>query len=142
MAHDHVKSPSPADAAKLGQRHTQQRDAILQVIRSSPGPMTVHEILRKARRGARRLGIATVYRTLKLLLVARQIHPVTLPDGQTRYEAADLGHHHHFHCRACRRVFDLDFCGVRLPAKSLPKGFQIDEHELTLFGTCAECSAA
>lgn len=130
----------PQDASRLGQRHTQQRDAILDVIRGSAGPLTVQEILKSAKRGAKGLGIATVYRTVKLLLDSHLIHPVTLSDGQTRYEAANLGHHHHFHCRSCRRVFDMDFCGVQLPNKALPKGFKIDDHELTLFGTCPDCS--
>src|SRR5690606_18274023 len=92
----------------LGQRRTSQRDAITRVIREAPGPLTVDEIHARAKRRVRGLGIATVYRAVKLLLESGDIAAVTLPDGQTRYEAGDLGHHHHFRCRACGKVYDLD----------------------------------
>jgi Fur family ferric uptake transcriptional regulator len=124
----------------LGQRRTSQRDAIHRVIRESQGPLTVDEIHARAKRSAKGLGIATVYRTVKLLLDADEIAAVTLPDGQTRYEAADLGHHHHFRCRGCGKVYDFDVCPLTLTgADALPQGFIVDGHELTLFGTCPSC---
>ncbi len=125
----------------LGQRRTSQRDAIARVIRDSQGPLTVDEIHGRARRSARGLGIATVYRTVKLMLEGQEIAAVTLPDGQTRYEAADLGHHHHFRCDGCGKVYDLDVCPLTLGGtEKLPTGFVVDGHELTLFGTCPDCS--
>lgn len=85
----------------LGQRQTRQRDAILGAMRDSPGPLTVREIHERGAALVPGLGIATVYHTLKLLQEARQIRTVVLPSGESRYEAAELGHHHHFHCRVC-----------------------------------------
>jgi len=67
--------------------------------------MTVDEIHAAAQDAAPGVGIATIYRTVKLLLDAREIQSVILPDGQLRYEAADLDHHHHFRCRVCGGVF-------------------------------------
>lgn len=111
------------------------------MIRESQGPLTVDEILSRARRSSRGLGIATVYRTVKLLLEAKQIKTVTLPDGQTRYESADLGHHHHFRCTACGKVYDLDVCPMSLRGlDQLPSGFRVQGHELTLFGVCPACN--
>lgn len=124
-----------------GQRRTSQRDAIVRAIRDAQGPLTVEEILDRARRRVRGLGVATVYRTVKLLLESRQIQSVTLPDGQTRYESADLGHHHHFRCRVCEKVYDLDICPVALDGlDNVPDGYVVEGHELTLFGTCPKCS--
>lgn len=87
------------------------------------------------------MGIATVYRAVSLLNESGQVKAVILADGQTRYEAAHLGHHHHFRCRRCCRVFDLDVCPVALaePA-TLPGGFRVDGHELTLYGKCPGCN--
>lgn len=128
---------------QLGKRKTNQRDAIAQVIREAEGPLTVQQILDAARDRIDSLGIATVYRTVKLLLDANQIAVVTLPDGETRYEAADLGHHHHFHCRKCHRVFDLDMCPIAVPdGTTFPDGFRIEGHEVTLHGLCPDCSKA
>ncbi len=127
----------------LGQRRTQQREAILAAICDAAGPLTVDEIHELAQQKVANLGIATVYRTVKLLLDMSQIRIVTLPDGQARYEAADLGHHHHFRCRKCGQVFDLDLCPISLPeGTQLPGGFHVEDHEVTLYGTCPQCSAA
>ena len=120
-------------------RNTQQRDAVAQVMRNTNGPLTIQEIFQRARRRCD-LGIATVYRTVKILSQSGQIKAVILPDGRTRYEAAHLGHHHHFRCRDCDRVFDLDVCPVKInKSMTLPGGFHVDGHELTLYGTCPRC---
>jgi Fur family ferric uptake transcriptional regulator len=126
---------------RLGQRSTQQRQVIHQIIRSAQGPLTVPQIHDQAQRDLPRMGIATVYRTIKLLLDADQIKTVILPDGQNRYESANLKHHDHFRCRQCERVFDLDMCAVSIPnGTTLPEGFEVEDHELTLYGRCPACS--
>lgn len=131
----------PMAATPLGQRQTVQRDAVLDVIREADGPLTVEEIHEVARRRVKRLGIATVYRTVNLLLEKSRILAVTLPDGQTRYEAAGLSHHHHFRCTRCDKVFDLEGCGVDIrDGSTLPGGFYVEDHELTLFGACPSCA--
>jgi Fur family transcriptional regulator, ferric uptake regulator len=123
----------------LGQRHTQQREAILDVITESGGPLTVPEILERAQARVPGLGIATVYRTVKMLLEAERIRTVILPSGESRYESASLGHHHHFHCRSCDEVFDLEGCPVSIPS-GRHGDFLVDDHELTLYGLCPSCA--
>jgi Fur family transcriptional regulator, ferric uptake regulator len=124
----------------LGQRQTRQRDRIFQVIREAQGPLTVPEILDRAQQDLPGLGVATVYRTLNLLQEGDQIRTVILPTGETRYEMSDLGHHHHFQCRVCEEVYDLESCPVTVPdLSSLGKGFVVETHELTLYGVCPEC---
>ncbi len=122
-------------------RNTQQREAIERVIREADGPLTVEQILELAGGAVRGLGIATVYRTIKLLIESEQIQAVILPDGQSRYEPTDRGHHHHFRCRRCHQVYDLDVCPVTLNAEApLPEGFVVEDHELTLYGVCPACN--
>ena len=131
----------PVSASSIGQRHTAQREAIVGVIRRARGPLTIREIHDRARRAIGSLGIATVYRNVKLLTEAREVQAVVLPDGETRYEPAGLSHHHHFHCRRCGRVFDLEGCQVAVPdGATLPGGFVVEEHELTLYGKCPDCA--
>jgi Fur family ferric uptake transcriptional regulator len=126
--------------ANLGQRHTRQRDVIVAVIREATGPLTVNEILNRAQERVPGLGVATVYRTLKLLQEGGKITTVILPSGETRYESTGLGHHHHFHCRVCDEVYDLEDCPVQIPTRELSNGFQVESHELTLYGICSSCS--
>jgi Fur family ferric uptake transcriptional regulator len=126
--------------ANLGQRHTRQRDVIVAVIRDASGPLTVNEILARAQERVPGLGVATVYRTLKLLHEGAKIQTVILPSGETRYESSGLGHHHHFHCRVCDEVFDMADCPVQIPNDhELGNGFRVESHELTLYGICSDC---
>jgi Fur family transcriptional regulator, ferric uptake regulator len=127
-------------APMLGHRNTRQRDHIHQVIQDAQGPLTVQEIHERAQREVTGLGIATVYRTLNLLLEKEHIQSVILPSGETRYERSDLGHHHHFHCRVCDEVFDLATCPVSIPdGNALGPGYVVESHELTLYGICPRC---
>jgi Fur family transcriptional regulator, ferric uptake regulator len=123
-----------------GQRQTQQRAAVHKVISESDGPLTVNEIHAEVLKTPSRIGIATVYRTVKLLLESHMIRSVVLPSGETRYESASLGHHHHFQCHECGKVFDIDHCPVSLPSGTvIPGGYVVRGHEITMSGTCPKC---
>lgn len=125
----------------LGQRQTRQRDAILEVIRTSPGPLTIAEIHERALDLAPGLGIATVYRTLKLLQESDLVRTVILPGGDPRYESVGLGHHHHFQCRMCKGVYDLGVCPVDIPGnRPYAGGFLVEDHEVILYGICPGCA--
>jgi Fur family ferric uptake transcriptional regulator len=127
-------------------RQTRQRDVIARVILDADGPLPVEEIYERARRAedeVPNLGIATVYRTIKLLLAQERIVAVDLPGEQTHYEAAGRGHHHHFRCLECDRWFDLGTCIVRhVDGTTLDGGFVVDGHFLTLYGRCPDCAGA
>lgn len=127
-----------SEKKKIGQRRTHQREILTDIIKESNGPLSVNEILSNAESKGHKIGIATVYRTVKLLLESKIIQAVTLPDGQPRYEAAELGHHHHFHCTTCQKVIDIDKCCMHLHDKEV-EGHLIENHEITLFGICKSC---
>jgi len=124
----------------LGQRQTRQREAILKVMADANGPLSTLEIFALAKKEIP-VGIATVYRTINLLLAAKEIQSVILPSGETRYESANLGHHDHFQCRKCSHVFDLNVCPLHLASGTIiPGGFMVESHEMTLYGLCPDCS--
>ncbi len=130
-----------AKKKQIGQRQSRQRDTILQAIGEADGPLLAQTIHEQAKRRVPNLGIATVYRTIKLLLEHQRIQPVVLSDGQTRYELVGLGHHHHFRCRVCERVYDLPGCMLSISdGAQLPGGFQVEAHEVTLIGVCPGCA--
>lgn len=132
-------APTPsAPGATAGQRDTRQRAAIRAAIEHSSRPLLPAEILEQAQREVEAMGIATVYRNLKLLIDAHEIRTVELPGEAARYETARHAHHHHFQCKQCARVFDVHACPGDF-ASMAPKGFKVEAHELTLYGVCAEC---
>lgn len=128
--------------APLGKRQTRQRDIILKVLQESQGPLAVQEIHGRAQQTLQGLGIATVYRTLKLLRESRQIEELTLPNGETRYELTGLDHHHHFQCHRCQQVFDLRICPLFIPrGATFPGDFVVETHDVTLYGVCPGCAS-
>ncbi len=120
------------------QRSTRQRAAIRRVLDQAARPLAPAEVLAAAAAEVPGLGQATVYRTLSALVADGHTVAVELPGGLTCYERRHEHHHHHFHCRGCGRVFEVDGCPGRLE-RLAPRGFQVDGHELTLYGRCAEC---
>ena len=120
------------------ERSTRQRSAIRAAIDLSERPLSPQEVLDAAQADVVGLGLATVYRNLKLLLEAGEIASVTLPGDSPRYESARHAHHHHFQCTQCQRVFDVHQCPGNL-SQLAPKGFTVEHHELTLYGRCNEC---
>ena len=120
------------------ERSTRQRSAIRQVIDEARRPLSPPEILELAQQQVAAMGMATVYRNLKLLVDEGAVQAVTLPGDSPRYESAGHAHHHHFQCEACGRVFDVHACPGDLSGMA-PAGFQVHHHELTLYGQCADC---
>jgi len=130
-------TPTPPPAAP--ERQTRQRQAIHDAIADAGVPLSPREILEQAQSRIEGLGMATVYRTLKLLADARVVAVVDIPGESPRYELAGKGHHHHFCCRACGKVYELEGCCGHFDDLT-PPGFTLDGHELVLFGTCARCA--
>ncbi len=131
------RSAVPASPVR---RHTRQRATIHQVIAGAGRPLTVHEILSAATALLPGMGMATVYRTLKSLIAEGAVREVQLPAAAVRYEPAGLAHHHHFHCRDCDKVFEMEGC-VDLRHLT-PPGFTMDDHELLVLGRCDRCQRA
>lgn len=121
------------------ERNTRQRTAILGAIEAAGRPLSPAELHMLARSEAPALGLATVYRNIKLLLEEGRIREVSLPGDSPRYEVAHLGHHHHFKCLQCDRVFDIAECQTDWNALA-PAGFSVEAHDVTLFGRCSGCS--
>jgi Fur family ferric uptake transcriptional regulator len=120
------------------ERDTQQRRAIRSVIDGTGRPMSPREVLRSALPQSPGLGIATVYRTLKSGVDAGWLTAVELPGEPPRYESTGKSHHHHFHCRSCDRVYEIEGCPDDLRSLT-PPGFSLEAHEVVLYGRCAEC---
>lgn len=123
------------------QRKTTQRTAIEQVFDREDGPLGIDEILRLGRSQVESLNQATVYRNLKLLLDKGWLAQINHPAMGVLYERAGKGHHHHFHCRDCNRVFELPGCTLNQQAAA-PEGFVVEDHEIFLFGVCPSCAAS
>ena len=89
----------------------------------------------------RRMGRATVYRTLKLLVEAGVLCRVLLEDGDLHYQLSHQGHHHHLLCVQCGSSEDLTGCDIEelLLSTSSSHGFELSGHWLEVYGRCRDC---
>lgn len=120
-------------------RRTAQRAAIRRVFERAAGPLSPAEALGAARAEVPTLGLATVYRNIRSLVDEGWLTEVPLPGAPDRYEVAGKRHHHHFRCRVCDRVFEVEACPPDL-SRLVPRGFALEGHDITLVGRCADCA--
>jgi Fur family ferric uptake transcriptional regulator len=117
---------------------TKQRAVILEVIRSAGHPLTPAEILESAKTQEAGVGIATVYRALRVFMEQGQVVPVEISGESRRYESAEQPHHHHFLCRQCHQIYNLQGCFPGLD-RLAPAAFRVEGHEIVLYGVCDAC---
>jgi Fur family ferric uptake transcriptional regulator len=127
-----------------GLRSTEQRRLIVDVFFDQSEHITIDELLEQVRAQDPRVGYATVYRTLKLLVEAGVVHELRFGDGFTRYELADEeAHHDHLICLECGSITEFEEPMIeelqqRIAARY---GFSVQDHKHELYGVCAECQA-
>ena len=119
-------------------RKTSQREAIEQVFSRQDRPLSVAAILKTGRAIVGSLNQATVYRNLKIMVEKGSLQQINHPSLGTLYERTSKGHHHHFYCRGCNRIFEVPGCALNL-AKAVPDGFVLEDHLIYLSGFCPTC---
>ena len=125
---------------KAGYKLTEPRRAVIQVLEANPDHLSHQQILDEARKITPKLGRATVYRTLDLLVSLKLIRPLYLGDATQRFIHA-TGNHHHLVCSDCGAIFEFDYCTVDQLAVELAEkyNFQIHNHLLEFQGLCGAC---
>jgi Fur family ferric uptake transcriptional regulator len=120
-----------------GHRVTGSRRRVLDAVLAQPSHFTVDDVLRRTRR----VGRATVFRTMKLLLDLNIVCRILLEDGALHYRLSTRGHHHHLVCVDCGRVEDFTNCDVQALVRDLAKAtqYEIEAHWLEVYGRCHAC---
>lgn len=121
---------------------TAQRLAIADVILRSEQHLSAEEILLELAARNAAAGMATVYRTIEVLVRSGLVVERDFGEGFKRYEAArDIPHHEHMVCTVCGRV--TEFRDERLERMTMliaeSHGFARQRHRLVIHGVCAEC---
>jgi Fe2+ or Zn2+ uptake regulation protein len=120
---------------------TPQREAVLEAVRSSRVHPSADDVLRDVRRRTPGIGVATVYRTLDLLVRSGHITELRLGDESvTRYDG-NARRHDHVICSGCGRIFDVE---VSLPrtvvaAAGGQADVVIEDYDLQFRGRCEPC---
>ncbi len=135
-----------------GYRVTVPRQVVLEVLSKTSGHLSAEEIYLAVHKIYSNVGLATVYRTLELLVDMGIVFKFDFGDGRARYELA-VGpkasqHHHHLVCTGCGRVVDYtDFVDQEKELFSRTEeglakkyNFKISNHLIQFYGLCEKCS--
>lgn len=121
---------------------TRQRLEIAAVVLSSARHLSVDDVVADLSRRGGRAGLATVYRTIELLVRSGLAVERDFGEGFKRYEPArDVPQHEHLLCTVCGRV--NEFRDERLERITTlmadTHGYLRQRHRLVIYGVCGEC---
>lgn len=121
---------------------TRQRDAVAEVVFSSDDHLSVETIDRLLRDRGERVGTATIYRTLDVLVQSGLVRAHDFGEGFKRYEAmTPHAAHGHLVCVRCGRVaeFANDRLERMLPIIADEQAFEHQRHRVEIYGVCRDC---
>ena len=119
-----------------GLKVTNQRILVLEVLADHRDKhLTAEDIYELVREDYPEIGLATIYRTVQLLLEMQLVDRISLDDGEERH------HHHHLICRTCGKIipFKDDLLENLEDKIEETTGFHVLDHELKFYGQCKEC---
>jgi Fe2+ or Zn2+ uptake regulation protein len=124
-----------------GLRATGPRIAVLAALEDLGDHRSADEVRDRLAEQGRALPRSSVYNVLTSLVGAGLVLTADAGPGPVLYEAGDVWHHH-FVCRSCHRVFDVECLVGAKPC--LTPGTDVgvvDEAQVIFRGTCNACLA-
>jgi Fur family ferric uptake transcriptional regulator len=124
-----------------GYRITPQREMILEAFAHSVDHVTAEQLFSSVSQRTRSINIATVYRTLDILVDEGLATRVDLRDGQVIYTTSRHGEHIHLVCRHCGVIIKaehqfVDSLGSQLFSEYK---FSADLEHISFTGVCTHC---
>jgi Fur family transcriptional regulator, peroxide stress response regulator len=129
-------------AWKCGLAATHQRQVIYEAIVSTPGHHSAETVYAEVRRRTPSISLATVYNNLRLFVEHGLLREVS-PHASTLLVEGNLEPHHHLVCTRCKAVQDIegDFINYKKLSRQAPRGFDLTQPLVEVFGLCRRCSA-
>ena len=126
-----------------GFRMTHQREAIIEAFAHSGNHISADEVYSRIKRHHPRVNIATVYRTLDLLVERGLASRIDLGAGRVIYATHQHGPHIHLVCRQCGQVTDANQSLLVNLNDQLNHGYQFaaDLQHISVLGLCRGCQA-
>jgi Fur family transcriptional regulator, peroxide stress response regulator len=117
------------------------RELILRLLEQNPIHPTVDWIHRQLRKREPRVSLATIYRTLRVLVAEGILCELPFGVAEKRFGHVKEQNHYHFICDGCGHIHDLAIP----PRKDLEAvvstttGHRVIRHTTEFFGTCRSC---
>lgn len=125
-----------------GYRVSGPRRHVYMALKHASVPLTPSAVHRALVAEGKRVGIASIYRTLDLLVELELAKVVLQPDGTTGYVVSKEGHNHTLVCQSCHKIYEFASCTDLSPLIEKVESethFVVKDHLLQLYGLCPEC---
>jgi Fur family transcriptional regulator, ferric uptake regulator len=125
-----------------GLKKTYQKDLILETFLNTEGHLSVEDIYALVKKRDRKVGVVTVFRTLKSLTACGIAKEITLGDGLTRFEHSyHHPQHHHIVCMECHKAIEFVCPELeRIQGEIIQKyNFKPIHHRFQTYGVCEDC---
>ncbi len=126
-----------------GYRITPQREMIVEAIAHQGDHINADEVFAIVQERTRTVNIATVYRTLDLLVEQGLASRIDLGEGRVIYATDQHGTHIHLVCRQCGQVLDADQELLSAFNRQLLSDYRFapDLQHISVLGLCSDCQA-
>ena len=143
----YTKAPTNLELGlhKDGRRLTPQRKKVLDLFQriGSGNHLSAEEVHSNLIQSNSRVSLATIYRTLRLLVRMGFLQELELSDGCHFFELLSHDHpdHHHLVCVNCGRTeeFESEQVVIAGSQAAQSKGFKLIESTLNVRGICPNC---
>jgi Fur family ferric uptake transcriptional regulator len=129
--------------AHAGLRRGGARERVIELLAREPCAHSAVEIEDQLRARGARIGRASVYRVLELLVEHGLVERVAVGPGLSRFERVlESGeHHHHLVCDQCGRLVAFDDAGLERAIHRVSErlGARVHTHDVVLRGACEDC---
>ena len=141
-----IASPLGNNLHKEGKRLTPQRLKVLNLFENigAGNHLSAEEVHEKLVQSSSKVSLATIYRTLRLLVQMGFLHELELSEGGHRYEllSNETPDHHHLICIRCGRTEEFENDAVLDAGKAAAEinGFKLIESSLNVRAICPNCN--
>ena len=119
-----------------------QREQILEIFLKTEKHPTINDLYNLVRKKYPKIGLATIYRAMKVICDAGLARETDFGGSIRRFEHKYKHQHHdHLVCLKCGRIIEIMSPGIEKLQESLAKRhkFTAVRHRLEIFGTCRSC---
>ena len=127
---------------KNGMLYSKQREQILDIFLKTEKHPAINDLYDLVRKKYPQIGLATVYRTMKVICDAGLARETDFGGNIRRFEHKyKHQHHHHLICLKCGKIIEITSGKIEKIQRQLAKkhDFTITRTTMRLFGICKTC---
>ena len=125
-----------------GLLYSEQREQILDIFLKTEKHPAINDLYDLVRKENPQIGLATVYRTMRVICDAGLARETDFGDSIRRFEHKYKHQHHdHLICLKCGRIIEVISPGIEKLQESLARKhrFKAVRHRMEIFGICRTC---